>query len=104
MEKFKYINYNFRNMKENWRKNIDPLIKDHLEAQIKESFRYRKNYIKSKNPSKAQLWCAVAVLARQTFNLSLKVKFLEKALQELVGKKKNVDDDVKAILDSLQKF
>ena len=88
----------------NWRKDVDPLIKDHLEAQIKESFRHRKNYKNSKDVSKAQLWVAIANLAKQVFDLNLKVKFLEKALQEIGGKKKKVDDDVKAVLDNLQKF
>ena len=88
----------------NWRKNVDPLIKDHLEAQIKESFRHRESYTNSKDVSKAQLWIAVANLAKQVFDLNLKVKFLEKALQEIGGKKKKVNEDVKAVLDSLQKF
>lgn len=88
----------------NWRENIDPLIKDYLEAQIKESYRYRKGYSGARDVSKAQLWCAIANLAKQVFDLNLKVKFLEKALQETVGKKKKVDEDVKAILDNLQKF
>lgn len=87
-----------------WRKDVDPLIKDHLEAQIKESFRHRENYNNAKDVSKAQLWVAIANLAKQIFDLNLKVKFLEKALQEIGGRKKEVNNDVKAVLDNLQKF
>ena len=88
-----------------WRKKVDPLLKEHLEAQIKESYRHRDSYLKSKNPSKAQLWCAIAYLSKEVFDLHLKVKFMEKALQVNSKKKgKKLDDDVKKVMDSLQKF
>jgi len=87
-----------------WRKNIDPLLRDHLEMQIKESYRHRRGYTKAKDVSKAQLWCAIANLSKQVFDLSLKIKFLERTLQEVLGKKKRSNNDVKKILESLQKF
>tara|TARA_Y100000034_G_C6869095_1_gene396506 strand:+ start:388 stop:654 length:267 start_codon:yes stop_codon:yes gene_type:complete len=86
-----------------WRKDVDPILKEHLEALIKESYRYKRSYKNSKDVSKAQLWCALACLSKEIFDLNLKVKFLEKALQG-AGKKKSVDEDVKKVMDSLGKF
>ena len=90
----------------NWRKNVDPIIREHLESQIKESFRYKKSYSKAKNKNNAQLWIAIANLSKQVFDLNLKVKFLEKTLREVLGKKikKETDDEVKKVLDAMQKF
>lgn len=69
-------------MAESWRKDIDPMVKDHLEAQIKETARYKKSYEKAKNKADAQLWIAVANLSRQLFNLNLKLNYLERALKD----------------------
>ena len=89
-----------------WRKKVDPLLKEHLEVLVKESYRHKKVYSRSKDPSKAQLWCAVASLSKELFDLHLKVKVLEKALQDSLGKgkKKKMDDEVKKVMDSLSKF
>jgi len=89
-----------------WRKKTDPIIKEHLEAQIKESYIHKKAYSEAKDPKNAQLWIAVANLSKQVFDLNLKVKFLEKTLREISGKKskKEPDDDIKKILDTMQKF
>ena len=65
-----------------WRKEIDPMVKDHLEAQIKETARYKKSYEKAKNKANAQLWIAVANLSKQLFNLNLKFNYLERALKD----------------------
>lgn len=67
---------------ESWRSDIDPMVKDHLEAQIKETARYKKSYEKAKNKADAQLWIAVANLSRQLFNLNLKLNYLERALKD----------------------
>ena len=80
----------------NWRKNIDPLIKDHLESLVKESYRHRNAYKLAKNTANAQLWCSMALLQKQVFDLNLKVKFLEKALMELSQPKKMAKDEVDA--------
>ncbi len=87
-----------------WRKDIDPVLKEHMEALIKESYRHKNTYKNSKDISKAQLWCALACLSKEMFDLNLKVKFLEKALQDTGKKKKSVDEDVKKVMDSLSKF
>ena len=62
-------------------------LRDHLEMQIVKSSKQKKAYRKSKNPSNAQLWCAIANLSKQVFNMNLKIGYLEKKLQKLSEKK-----------------
>jgi hypothetical protein len=71
----------------NWRDYVDLDLKDYLEMQIIESSKQKHAYKKSKNPSNAQLWCAIANLSKQIFNLNLKINYLEKKLQETLEKK-----------------
>ncbi len=90
-----------------WREEINPIIKDYLEAQIKEAAVHQKAYMKAKDPTKAQLWVAIANMSKQIFDLHLKVKFLEKALQELVPQKKKGEKEIdaaKALKDVLKKL
>ena len=74
-----------------WRRNVDKTIKNHLEIQINEASRHRKAYIGSKVPSHAQLWCAIANLSKQMFDINLKLKYLEKALRDSLPKKQEKD-------------
>jgi uncharacterized caspase-like protein len=88
-----------------WRKNVDPLIKDHLELQIKESYREKKAYSKARDKPNAQVWVAVANLSKQVFDLNLKVKFLEKALRDVnIKDRKKIDKDVDKVLKDMEKF
>jgi hypothetical protein len=89
-----------------WRRKVDPMIREHLEAQIKESYKERKAFRGSKEPSRAQLWIAIAGLSKQIFDLNLKVKFLERALQDALGrsKEKESNEDVKKVMDALRKY
>lgn len=89
----------------NWRDEIDPLIREHLETLIAESVRHRKAYKNAKNTANAQLWCISAVLQKQIVDLSMKIKFLEKALKEMgTPKKKGSIDAAKALKDVLRKL
>jgi len=89
-----------------WRDKVDPTLKEHLEALISESVRHRDAYKFSNNTSNAQLWCALSVLQKQIFNQNLKIKFLEKALQDTLGKrpKKGVENPEKALRDVLKRL
>lgn len=87
-------------MKKNlWRKNIDLSIRDHLEAQINETGRYRNSYKLAKNPAEAQLWCAIANLSKQIFDLHLKMNYLERALKDTLQRKK--DNNLRKALKKL---
>ncbi|MBS3134994.1 hypothetical protein J4406_01310 [Candidatus Woesearchaeota archaeon] len=66
-----------------WRKNVDPIIKEYLDLQVKESNKFRSAFSKAKNPANAQLWIAIANLSRHIFSLELKIKFLEGTIKDL---------------------
>ncbi len=74
-------------MNRNWRKRVDPIIKDHLETQIKEASKHKNAYRMSSNPPNAQLWCAVANLSRQIFDVNLKLNYMERVLREISSKR-----------------
>lgn len=70
-----------------WRRHVDPLLREHLLTQINETSRQRRAIVRAKNKSNAQLWVAVANLSKQIFDLNLKLNYLERALQD-IGKEK----------------
>ncbi|MBL7147481.1 MAG: hypothetical protein ISS82_01510 [Nanoarchaeota archaeon] len=69
-----------------WREKVDPIIKNHLEAQIKETLQHKDAYNQSKDKGKAQLWVAVANLSKQIINLELKIKYIENVLKDMILK------------------
>lgn len=108
-----------------WRDDVEVLIRKHLEHLISKSVKQRNAYRKAKNTANAQLWCALAEIARINFeleqenklfkkliaDLNQKYKFLEKSLKEIVPeeKKKNKNnekeiDPAKALRDVLKKI
>ena len=96
-------------MKQDWKKSVDPTLRTYLETIINESQKHRNSYSISKNKANAQLWISNAILSKQITDLNLKVKFLEKALQEIApgkSKKTSKEDEaeIKQILSSLQKM
>ena len=66
-----------------WRKNVDPIIKEYLDLQVKESNKFREAFSKSKHPANAQLWIAIANLTKHIFNLELKLKYLEGTIRDV---------------------
>ncbi len=91
-----------------WREEINPIIKGHLEAQIKETAAHKKAYMKAQEPTKAQLWVAVANLSKQIFDMHLRIKLLEGAIKEQISPEKNKKekavDPAKALKDVLKKL
>ena len=75
-----------------WRKNTDLSIKDHLEALIGEVYKHKRSYKGAKNPSAAQLWCALAVMSKKVFDLNLKIRLLEKVLKDNMKKPSSIKD------------
>lgn len=93
----------------NWRTQVDPAIRNHLEMQIRESAKNRKAIEQAENKANAQLWCAIANLSKQNFNLELKLKYLEKLFagslkQKTKTKSKREQKEINKILKSLQKY
>lgn len=92
---------------ENWRDQINPVIKSHLETQIKETTAHKDAYLRANEPTKAQLWVAIANLSKQIFDMHLRVKLLEKALADMGPQKKQKDkgeDGAKALKEVLKKL
>lgn len=77
---------------DNWRKDISPEIKAFLEALVEDAHKHKDVYMKSKNPSAAQIWCALASLSKQLFDLNLKLKLLEKVLKDNLEKPSHIKD------------
>jgi len=71
----------------NWKENLDPIIRQHLERQIGETVKYKTTYNISSNPGNAQLWIAIANLSKELFEISLRLKHLEGILKKIEGKK-----------------
>lgn len=72
----------------NWREKVDPMVRHHLEREIKSIIGDKKAYSKAKNPSNAQLWCAIGNLSKQIFDLNLKLAYIERALKDIIVKPK----------------
>ena len=97
-----------------WRSKLDSDVRQYLDSQIKEAFKHRAAYSQAKNKANAQLWTAVALLAKQNFELVMKVNFLERALQDM-GKEtsakkyvrpkmtKEEEEEIKKVLNKIQK-
>jgi predicted ATP-dependent endonuclease of OLD family len=88
-----------------WRENVDPIIKSYLELQVKDTQQFKGAYSKAKEPSKAQLWIAIANLSKHIFSLEMKIKYLEKTLQEIAMKfdQSKTEDFVKNLEESIKK-
>ncbi len=66
-----------------WRKKIDKSLKPYLEKFITETYFHDKAFKLAEDPSKAQLWIAIALLSKQLYNLEMKVNYLERALKDI---------------------
>lgn len=103
-----------------WRKNLDPVLREYLDSLVSESSESKQAYSKAKNPSNAQIWVALSLLARENMELkndnkslkemiltlNQKYKFLEKVLREVNPKKMSKDDvdPARALKDVLKKL
>ncbi len=76
--------------KQDWRERLESSIRTHLELQIREAAKHREAYLSSNNPAISQIWCAIANLSKQLFELSLKLRFLERGLQEIIEKQQEM--------------
>jgi len=91
-----------------WRKKVDPQIAPHLEYHIEESAKQKEALNKAQNPANAQLWIALANLAKQANELTLKLNYLERAVQEMAKDKlkttsKKDEQEIKNIMNKVNR-
>ena len=72
----------------NWRNEIDPVIKDHVERRIAQAAENREALLQSRNPRESQLWCALGNLSKELAETTIKLKYMEKILAETLADKK----------------
>ena len=75
-----------------WREDISPELKEFLESLINSVHKYKPAYTKARNPSAAQLWCALADLSKQVSDLDMKFKILEKVLKDNTQKPSRIKE------------
>ena len=79
----------------NWRQNIDKTLRPFVEKLISESFKQDAHKL-AQNKANAQLWITAGILSRQLYNVEMKLKYLEKALQDIAPNKFKTRDFLKA--------
>ena len=82
-------------IKMSWRKDFDKSLKPYIERLIRESFNYKKQYSKAVDPGKAQLWIALATISKQLYDVELKLRYLERVLQQISPKFKGLEAERK---------
>ena len=92
-----------------WRSKIDPILIKHLEVIIKEVNKDKKAVLSSSNPKMAQLWLAIANLSKQNFDLVQRLKLIEAALKDSLGKKsktrsKKEQQEVDKIMKAISRY
>ena len=64
-----------------WRDKLDPTIREHFEELIKKVSKEKASYKNAQKPSQAQLWTAIAVLAKELSDTNLRIQKLEKQIK-----------------------
>jgi uncharacterized protein (DUF2225 family) len=72
----------------NWRNQIDPTIKDHVEARVRQSAENREAILEASNPREAQLWIALGHLSKELTDANMKLRYMEKVLADTLKAKK----------------
>lgn len=72
----------------NWKNLLDPVLRGHLEHQLKEVASQKKAYANAPNAHAAQLWVSVSLLSKQIFSLNARLKQLETVIESMQPAKK----------------
>lgn len=88
-----------------WRKNLNKSLRWHLEQLIQESFLYRNQYEDADDKGRAQLWVALAILAKRISETESTSKLHEGVLKEISpkGAMKRPDDKTREEVDKIFK-
>jgi len=89
----------------NWRNELDPIIKDHVEARIKQSAENKEALLNSKYPRESQLWASLGYLSKELSETKIRLKYLEKVLEETLktNKKKTRSKKEQKEIDNIMK-
>lgn len=79
-------------MKNNWRDNISPLLKDYFEKLLALTDTEKQAFLSSKDKKNAQLWCALTILYKENSDLKNRLNILERALKDSLNKKSKKKD------------
>ena len=71
-----------------WKKNLDPVIKDYLNDLLKKVLEEKKAYSQARDVSKAQIWVALALLYREISLIKSEIEEIKSSLREKSGSKK----------------
>ena len=77
----------------NWKDKIDLSLKDHLERQLRETHENKEAILSSKDPKITQLWIAIANLSREIFEITLRLKYLERAMRDISKPKQSQTEE-----------
>ena len=75
----------------NWKDKLDPVIRGHLEHQLREVSKVKNAYINAPNSQNAQLWCVIALMSKQVFNLNARLKQAESTIESLTTQLKKTE-------------
>ena len=93
-------------MKNNWRDNISPLLKDYFEKLLTLTDTEKQAFLSSKDKKNAQLWCALTIMYKENSDLKNRLNILERALKDSLNKKSKKKDtdpakELKKVLEKL---
>ncbi len=95
---------------ENWRENINPQVKLHLERAIKNSAEFKEHIEKSKDKKTTQLWISMGLLSKELYESKARIKYLENILADLLESKKKSTrskkqkEEIDKLIKTLKKF
>ena len=71
----------------NWKDSLDPILRGHLEHQLREVVKQKRAYMEAPNSNSAQIWCSVAILSKQIFSLNARLKEMEMRVESMTQSK-----------------
>ncbi|MBI5797693.1 hypothetical protein HZA98_02185 [Candidatus Woesearchaeota archaeon] len=74
-----------------WRDELDVQVREELDVLLQAVHKEKNAYLQAKSASNAQLWCALAVLARRISFLELQLKGVDKKKKSSSGLKKAME-------------
>ena len=81
-----------------WRSKVNPEIKEKLNLLIEESYQEHEAYKHAKNTANAQLWCALAILAKENESIKKEIEMVKQVLLGMKQKEKYLESTLKELV------